>query len=238
MFFDNSIGIELSLFGPWHFLQIAITILVVFLIFRYRNQLRDYKNEKYVRYIIGGVLLTLEISLHVWLLANNEWSLRHSLPLDLCTINIYGATILIFTKNKKLFNIIYFWGFGALLSVLFPDILYGPDRYRYYQFFYAHIMFLWIYMYMIFVHDYRPTFKQFLRSCGYLFILAVIIVFPIDLLLGENYMFMVQADGTPLELIEGFGQFVFTAGTVIVMFFVALLWYSPIYLYLKKTNKI
>ena len=238
MFFDNSIGIELGFFGPWHLLQILITIIVIFLIFKYREQLHDYKHEKKLRYLVGSLLLVIELSLHVWSLANNEWELKHSLPLDLCTINIYGSLILMFSKNRKLFNIIYFWGFGALLSVLFPDILYGPDRYRYYQFFYAHMMFIWIYMYLIFVHGFNPTMKQFFRSCGVLFILAIGIVLPINLLIGENYMFVVQADGTPLYLIEGFGQFIYTSGTVVIILGVALIWYLPIFVYLKKTKRI
>ncbi len=160
------------------------------------------------------------------------------LPLELCTINIYVAVILMFTKSEKIFNIIYFWGFGALLSILFPDMIFGPDRYRYYQFFYAHIMFLWIYMYMIFVHDFRPTMKLFFRSILVLFIIAVFFILPINLLLNENYMFLLEAGGTPLELIEGFGQVVYTIGSLIVFFLIALLWYSPIYLYLKKSKKI
>ena len=238
MFFSNEIGIELTFFGPWHLLQIAITILVVYLIYRYRNTLHASAYETRIRYVAASILILLEVSIHVWNISNGEWTWQHSLPLDLCAINIYGAIILFFTKNRALFNIIYFWGFGALLSVLFPDIPFGPDRYRYYQFFYAHMMFLWIYMYMIFVHDYRPTVKQFLISCGVLFVLAIGIVLPINILLGENYMFVLASDGTPLELIEGFGQFVYTAGTVVVIFLVASIWYAPIYLYLKRSGKL
>lgn len=238
MFFTDTLGIEMAMFSPWHLLQIVITAVVVYLIYRYRHQLHDYKHEKTLRYVLASVLIVLELSSHLWKLYNGTWEWQHSLPLDLCAINIYAAIILFFTKSRKLFNIVYFWGFGALLSVLFPDMSYGPDRWRYYQFFYAHMMFLWMYLYLIFVHDFRPNRKQFLISCGILFVLAIGIVLPINLWLGENYMFVVRSDGTPLYLIEGFGQFVYTAGTVLVIFGVASIWYAPIYFYLKKTNKI
>lgn len=237
MFFDKEIGIELTFFGPWHILQIFITIMVIFLIYRYRNQLRDYKHEKALRYSIASLLLLIELSLHLLNIYNNNWVFSHSLPLQLCTINIYASIIIFFTKNKKLFYIVYFWGFGAVLSVLFPDIFDGPDRYRYYQFFYAHMMFFWIYMYMIFVHDYRPKVKDFIRSCIVLFVLAVFIALPMNLLLNENYMFLIEPGGTPLELIYGYGAFIYLVGVIIVIFLVAVVWYSPIYLYLKRTEK-
>ena len=238
MFFSEEIGIELPWFGFWHLLQIFITIFVVFFIIRYKDHLRNYKHEKRVRIGIGITLIILELSIHLWYLFNNSWELTHRLPLDLCTINIYLSIVLIFTKNRNLFSIIYFWGFGAVLSVLFPDVPYGPDRFRYYQFFFAHMMFLWIYMYMIFVHRFHPTVKEFFRSCMVLFVLAIGIVLPINFLLNENYMFVVSADGTPLEIYEHLGQFWYTSITVVVIFFVALLWYSPIYLYLRKNKLI
>ena len=93
-------------------------------------------------------------------------------------------------------------------------------------------------MYMIFVHDFRPQVKEFVRSCIYLFILAIIIVLPINLLLGENYMFVVRGTGTPLEILEPLGQFLYTTLTVVVIFVVASIWYAPIYLYLRKTGKL
>jgi len=91
---------------------------------------------------------------------------------------------------------------------------------------------------MIFVHDFRPNLTEFKRSCVYLFILAIIIVLPINLILDENYMFVVRGDGTPLEILEPLGQFLYTSLTVVVIFVVASIWYAPIYYYLKKTQKI
>ena len=238
MFFSDEVGIKMTMFSPWHLLQIVLTFVVVYLIIRYRRQLKEYKYEHVLRYVIAGILLTFEISIHLWHIGNNTWDLKHMLPLDLCAINIYLSIYLIASKNEKLFYVIYFWGFGAVLSVFFPDIEFGPDRYRYYQFFFAHMMFWWIYMYMIFVHDYRPTLQHFVRSCIYLFILAIFIVLPINIWLGENYMFVVRGEGTPLEILEPLGQFLYTSLTVVVIFIVACIWYGPIYYYLRKSNKI
>ena len=101
MFFNSEIGIELSFFGPWHLLQIFITALVVFLIYFYRKQLREFKHEKTLRYIIAGTLLVIELSLHVWHLANNDYYIVHMLPLNLCTINVYASIVIIFSKKNQ-----------------------------------------------------------------------------------------------------------------------------------------
>lgn len=237
MFFSDEIGIELAFFGPWHLLQILITGLVIFLIIRYKDQLRESKYEKTIRYITGGTLIVIQLSYYIWSASVGKLSFVNNLPLGVCTINIFVSIYIIFSKNEKVFNIIYFWGLGAILSVVFPDILFGPDRYRYYQFFYAHMMFLWIYMYMIFVHGYRPGLKDLRNSALLLFVVAVCIALPLSFILDHNYMFMLNAGGTPLEILEPLGQVIYVIGTVLVILIIMAIYYSPIYFFVIRKEK-
>jgi len=237
MFFSDEIGIELSFLGPWHLLQIFITGLVIFLIIRYKDNIRDSKHESIIRYIIGGTLIVIQLSYYIWSAYVGKLSLVNNLPLGVCTINIFVSIYIILSKNVKVFNIIYFWGLGAILSVVFPDMSFGPDRYRYYQFFYAHMMFLWIYMYMIFVHGYRPGLKDFRNSAVLLFIIAVCIALPLSFILDHNYMFMLNAGGTPLEILEPLGQTIYVIGTVLVMLVIMAIYYSPIYFFVIRKEK-
>ncbi len=238
MFFGYEHGIEMSYFSIWHLVQILVTAVVIFLIIRFKDQLREYKHEKRIRYIAGILLILLEISWHAWSIYNGKWTVVKAVPLGVCAINIYFAIYLLFTKNEKVFNIIYFWGLGAILSVVFPDISHGPDRFRYYEFFLIHQMFLWTYMYLIFVHGYRPQIKHMLRSALALFIAAVGIALPLSFIFEHNFMFMYDAGGTPLEIIQPLGHAVYVIGTVIVMFIVMSLYYSPIYFFvIRKENK-
>jgi hypothetical integral membrane protein (TIGR02206 family) len=238
MFFSNKIGIDLVFMGPWHLLQIAITAIVIFLIVYFKEDIRKSKYERFFRYSLAFFMISLEVGYHIWQAVNGTWTLIHNLPFDLCTITMYLAAITIVTKNRTLFNISFFWAFGGILSVLFPEIPYGPDRYRYFHFFLIHMTFIWAFIYMIFVYDYRPTLKQFFISCGLLFIISVGFMLPFDLLVKENFMFMVNPGGTPLYLIHSYGAFIYTVGVIGIMLIIALSWYLPIYIYLRKTKKI
>jgi len=238
MFFGEEPGIELTFFGPWHLLQILLTIVVIYLIIRYKDNLRNYKHEKWIRYGAGITLLSLELSYNIWHIYNGTFDLFSFLPMGVCAINVWVSIYLMFSKNEKVFYIIYFWGLGAILSVLFPDILQGPDRYRYYQFFLSHQMFLWIYMYMIFVYGYRPTLKHFKVSAILLGVVAVGIALPLSYIFDHNFMFMYNAGGTPLEIIEPLGPVLYVIGTVIVIFLIMAIYYSPIYFFvIRKENK-
>lgn len=238
MFFSDELGIEMTFFGPWHLIQIFITALIIFLIVRYKDQIRESKHEKTIRYTMGTALLLFEISLQLWNIYNGHWTIIKAVPLGVCAINAWVAIYLAFSKNEKVFNIIYFWGLGAILSVLFPDISFGPDRYRYYMFFYSHMMFLWIYMYLIFVHGYRPGLKHFRNSAILLFGVAVGIALPLSYIFDHNFMFMYNAGGTPLEILEPLGPVIYVIGTVFAIFLVMAIYYSPIYFFvIRKEQK-
>ncbi len=237
MFFSDEIGINMTFFSFWHVLQILITALVIYLIIRYKDQIRDYKHEKVMRYVFAFVLLTLEISLYIWKGHNGTLEWVNFLPLGVCKLNIWISIYLIISKNEKVFYLIYFWGLGAILSIFFPDISYGPDRYRYYQFFYSHIIFLWVYMYLIFVQGYRPTIKHFKISALLLLIVAVAIALPVSLLLDHNFMFMLHSGGTPLEILEPLGHVIYVIGTVVSIFLVMVIYYSPIYFFVIRKEK-
>jgi hypothetical integral membrane protein (TIGR02206 family) len=238
MFFANEEGLILEFFSFWHIFQILFSALIIFLIYRYRNQIREFKYEKYIRYGSTVLGLLFFISVQTLAILEGEWTLAHNLPLNLCTISALGSAYLISSKNEKVFNVMYFWGFGAVLSVLFPDMAFGPDRYRYWEFFLAHELFMFSYLYLIFVHGFKPGVKEMLKSSLILFILAMVFILPIDLLLDANYMFLLDHGGTPLSIIHPLGPIPYLIGVVIVMFIVENIWYGPIYFYLKKANKI
>ena len=238
MFFSNQEGMILGFFSFWHLFQIALSGIVIFLIVFYKDKLKDMKHEKEFRYGVAIFALGLEISSHIWTAVHNEWHFPHNLPLHLCALSLLFAVYVFVSKNEKFFYVVYFWAFGAVLSVLFPDMEFGPDRFRYWQFFISHMMFMWMNLYMIFVHGFNPTMKHFLKSALILFLLATGLMLPFNILTGENFWFLLHHGGTPLSIIYPLGPVLYYIGTVIVMFFVVLIWYGPVYGYLKNKKRI
>lgn len=69
-------------------------------------------------------------------------------------------------------------------------------------------------------------------------IVAVGIALPLSYIFDHNFMFMYNAGGTPLEIIEPLGPVLYVIGTVIVIFIIMAIYYSPIYFFvIKKENQ-
>lgn len=236
MFFSNQVGIQFEEYGLWHILPLAVITIGVILIYIFRKQLREYKHEKYVRYGIAIFAIIMEISLHVWKIANGIWHFPESMPIGLCAFSLFMSVYVLFTKSWKVFEIAYFWSLGGLISVLFPDILFGPDRFRYYQFLLAHMIFFWSFMYMMFVHNYIPNNKSFWKSFWLLLGLVLIVIIPLNFSWGANYMYLFEPGDTPFGIFAGHGYFLYATGCIILAMICITLWYSPIWIW-RKINK-
>ena len=108
MFFNSEIGIELSFFGPWHLLQIFITGLVIFLIIRYKDQIRVSKHEKLMRYCVGSILLAIQLSYYIWKASVGTLTFVNTLPLGVCTINMFVSVYIISTSMDCYFYLMTF----------------------------------------------------------------------------------------------------------------------------------
>lgn len=139
---------------------------------------------------------------------------------------LYLGMFSLFFKNKTGFEIGYFWTAGALASVLFPDIAYSYDRFRFYQFMIGHMFFFFMYIYMIFVYQWYPTWKSWRKSVIVLLSITGLMIL-LSNLTGENLMFMLNADGTPFSIFEGNGYFVYLVGVIGLSFILVTLWYLP-----------
>ena len=61
MFFSDEIGMEIAEYGIWYFIPLIFIVTGVILIYVFRNQLRDYKHEKWIRYGMGIFAILGEI---------------------------------------------------------------------------------------------------------------------------------------------------------------------------------
>lgn len=131
--------VEFTYFSLAHILPIAIMLAVIGLIIIFRKKLRNCKHEDKIRLTLGFILIITEMT-YFWRLAGVE-SLNSSavdhLPITVCGWAIIFSTFLVLTKNKTLYDIVYFWVFaGSTFGILTPTVITycGPTRIRYYQF--------------------------------------------------------------------------------------------------------
>ena len=200
-FFGQGDTEEFTNFTLAHFLPILVMVGIIVLIYKYRAKILAYKHEDTVRLAMAFVLIITEMS-YFWRLVGVE-SLNANpvdhLPITVCGWAVIFSSFMLATKNKTLFDIVYFWVFaGSTFGLLTPTVITytGPTRFRYYQFWLEHISGFIAVFYMIFVHKFRPTWKSMIKSYSALVVLTLIAIGVNNMLPGANYLFVARPEST------------------------------------------
>ncbi|MBE6958014.1 MAG: TIGR02206 family membrane protein [Ruminococcaceae bacterium] len=206
-FFDYFFGAgeteEFTNFTLPHFLPIFIAAGIIYLIFRFRNQIRDLKWEQNIRYVLAFMMIICEMS-YFWRLVGvpslGANPIDH-LPITVCGWAIIFGSYMLIGKSQLLFDICYFWVFaGTIFALITPTVITytGPTRYRYYQFWGEHLLGYVAVFYMMFVHKFRPNVKSFIRAYVAMIVLAGVAIFANNVLgPGANYLFLAAPEDTP-----------------------------------------
>lgn len=232
-FFGKGTEIEFTNFSLAHFAPIILAIGVILAIYFFRDQLRNCKHEKKIRFLIAFILILSDMSYYWRLVGMPSLSPNpvDHLPITVCGWAVVFASYMIVGKSQNLFDIIYFWLFsGTVFALITPTVISytGPTRYRYYQFWLEHTMGYVAIFYMIFVHKMRPRWKSMFKSYIALAILAVVAYFANQMIgPGANYLFMARPEDTPsiLDILPpNFTlRIVVMAAVITLMFFLAYL---------------
>ena len=194
---------EFYLFSFAHFAPILLLFAALFLLYRYRDVIKNSRYETNFRYTIAFILIICDMSYYWRFTALPQLSggVVESLPIGVCAWSVIFCSFMIVGKSQRLFDVVYFWLLtGSLFALITPTPLTycGPTRYRYYQFWCEHLFGYVAVFYMMFVHKMRPTWKSFLRAYVLIAVLAMIAFFT-NMVLGPgaNYLFMAAPESTP-----------------------------------------
>lgn len=242
-FFGAGDQVEFTNFSLAHFLPILVLLGILFLIYRFRDQLRQYKKEEVFRYIIAFLLILSEMS-YYWRLVGMPSlgpNAADHLPITVCGWAVVFCSYMVIGKNQTLFDISYFWLFaGSIFALITPAVIShtGPTRFRYYQFWAEHTLGYIAIFYMIFVHGMRPTVKSAIKSYAALLVLAVIAYCVNTMLPGANYLFLARPEAAPsvLDILPP-NFFLRTAIITAVVTALYVVAYLPWYFKDKKAKK-
>ncbi len=233
MFFSDDVGVVFEPFAWLHILLFVLIFLGILLLYTYRDKIAHYKHERRIAKGMALFALGWEFSLYAWKLGNGITNWADILPIGLCAFTLFLGMYSIYFKNKTTFAIGFFWTWGAMASVLFPDISYSYDRFRFYQFMIGHMFFFFLYIYMIFVYRWVPTWKDLKRSIVVLLLITAIMIL-LSQLSQENLMFMLDSEGTPFSIFEGHGYLLYLVGVILTATMMMFIWYLPLFFYHKK----
>ena len=136
-FFGAGTEVEFKNFTFAHIAPILLAAGVIYLIYRYRNELGKSKYDTTLRYALAFTMIVSEMS-YFWRLvgveALNPNAVDH-LPITICGWSIVFCSYLVIGKSQSLFDIAYFWLFaGTVFALISPSAVLsmtGLTRYRY-----------------------------------------------------------------------------------------------------------
>ena len=180
---------DFQMFSLSHFVVISVFILVSILIFLFRGKLKAVE-WRYAEIGTAISLIIMETTYHLWMFINGSWHVSHAIPLELCSISLILTVILLLTRKKIIYEILLFTALlGASQALFTPLLNYDFPHFRFFHFFYTHIMIIWVPLYFTWSKGYRPTIWSVLKLFIFLNVLMPIILF-INKLVNGNYMFL------------------------------------------------
>src|SRR5690625_7108428 len=77
-------NVPFHMWGKEHVLTILFIFLMILCLYFFRQQLQPYR--KIIRLVVGWILIFSRLSLDIWYVITDQWSLQSSLTLELCSI--------------------------------------------------------------------------------------------------------------------------------------------------------
>lgn len=183
-------------------LSVTTLFIVVFLILgRFINNNQKYLSLK----TVSLVTIFFTITNHVKDLNNGNWEIQEDLPLHLCSVsNLIVCFIFFIPKNQKLFEFLFYCGlWGGLMAILTAQINdYDGSYFKYIQYYQSHGTIIMIPLFMLLHLNYRLSKFSWLKVLITLNIIMLIIM-PLNFLIGSNYMYLSEAPNIKNPLVFG-----------------------------------
>ncbi|WP_226642424.1 TIGR02206 family membrane protein [Mesobacillus subterraneus] len=211
-------GFNFDMFSLSHYVTLTIFFLVCSLIFIHRKKLSV---ERWRKAELGTALslILIEITNHLWMYKHAVWKLGRSMPLELCNIGLLLAIGLLLTRKKILFELLFFIALlGATQAIITPALTYDFPHFRFFHFFYAHMMIVWVTLYFLCAKGYYPTFRSVIKVVLFINMLLPVILF-INTTADGNYWFLRHKPKSPsfLDLLGPYPWYIFSLESLLVI---------------------
>ena len=198
LFAPNTSKSAFYILSEYHIYALVGVFLLLALVLWYSKVCNDTKKLNRLRVGLASFMILVEISWHVWALAVGVWHVNHALPLHLCSVGAILSIYMLLRRRYSIFEVLYFWGIaGAVQAILTPDLRgYNFPHFHYFWYFTSHGMVVLAVFWMLIIEQVRPTWNS-LRKTVLVTILYALVVYPINLVTGGNYMLLMQAPVVP-----------------------------------------
>lgn len=175
---------------------------------------------------LAVVLVADEVSWWVYLVAGHDtgMTLVQSLPLQLCDVAIFVAAFALWTRNRLLVEVTYFWALaGTVQALLTPDLPQHFPSYPYFQYYIAHGGVVAAALMLVVGLRLHPRRLAVIRVAGLTLAYAAVVGL-IDALTQSNYMYLrtKPPNGSLLDLLGPWPVYIFSAALLAAALFALL----------------
>lgn len=214
-------------FGLQHWLGTGITLVIAVLVPVLLRRHASPRGQETARKVIA-VCMFIDIGLGPALSAGiYGLPLAQHLPLQLCGMSVTLGAFMLWLRSYRLYEVLYYWGTGgALVALLTPDVAQAFPHPLFLRFFLSHGLAFMAVMYATLAMGFRPRARSLLVVMPVTAAYALLI-YPVNLLLGSNYLFLLAkpAQPSPLDLFGPWPWYI--PGFVAMVASALLLLYAP-----------
>ncbi len=213
----------LDLFGPAHLVATGVLSLLGVWLIR-AGMAADDRGRLRLRVAMIAAILLFRITKHAWKASVGLWAVETDLGLHLCSamslITVYG----LWTRRPWVLHLMYFFGVaGAVQAVLTPDATFGVWHFTFFETMISHGILVMAGIWAVKVEGYRPTARDPWLALGLLNLYAVV-MYPLNRLLGSNYLYVLDKPATAsiLDYFPGWPWYILLLEPLAIALFLAL----------------
>lgn len=215
--------VPLDLFGTVHLATIGVVVAVGLCVIR-AGLAADERGRRRLRVAMGLTILFFVVSRHAWKAATGLWAVENDIPLHLCNIMGWVTLYGLWTRHPAVLRLMYFFGVaGAAQALLTPNTEFGLVHTTFFESMGSHGTVVIAGVWAAMVEGYRPAARDPWIALGLLNLYAVV-VYPVNLLLGSNYLYVIEKPLGPtiLDFFPGWPWYILLLEPVAIGLFLAL----------------
>lgn len=221
------------LFGSDHLWALVVSIAFTIALPLYARRNLNTRQQHLLGTVIGFIVMSNYLA---WVLLEflaGTFDVTKHLPLHLCRFANLAVILVMWKKNYRMYEILYFWGLsGILQGSITPDISFGFPHFHYFRFFIGHNGLVLAIIYATVVYGMRPTYKSIWKALIALNVFLVVALIA-NLILDANYFWIMGKPPVP-SLLDYMGPWPWY---ILTGEFVALVHFGAAYLPIAWLNK-
>ena len=188
------------LFGLQHWLGTGITLAIAVLLPLLVRRRASPRGQDTARKVIA-VCMFIDIGLGPAVRAGiYGLPLAEHLPLHLCGMTVTLGAFMLWFRSYRMYEVLYYWGIGgALVALMTPDVVQAFPHPVFLLFFLSHGLGFMSIMFATLVMGFRPRPRSLLIVMPVTAAYALL-MYPVNLLLGSNYLFLLAKPAQPSPL--------------------------------------